>query len=161
MKLEWLIVADAAQIADGKLYLLGGGWTVLTVNTGFPVVKPLAVAVAFSVPWEETNQRQKVEIEIADEDGQTLARLDGAVEVGRPPGIPHGQDQRVQVPLEALLQFPRPGTYVVMVRIDGEEVGRTTFNVIPGPGLAHRPPPGQPPSGPPWPFGTPPPGLSD
>src|SRR5688500_1930861 len=36
MEVEWLILADSAQVIGGKLFLLGGGWDVLTVNTSFP-----------------------------------------------------------------------------------------------------------------------------
>jgi hypothetical protein len=131
--LEWLILADSAQVVDNKLYLLGGGWDVLTVTTGFPIHKHLAVAAAFRIPWTETNQRHTVEIEIADEDGATLARVTGQLEIGRPVGIPVGHSQRFQLPMEALLTFAHPGTYVVTARIAGGKAGRTTFNVVPAP----------------------------
>ena len=130
MELEWLILADAAQVADGKLYLLGGGWDVLNVTTGFPMQKHLAVAAAFRIPWNETNQRHVVEMEIADEDGHTLAQVGGQLEVGRPPGLPIGAPQRFQLPMEALLTFEHPGTYVIVARIDGEEAGRVRFNIV-------------------------------
>ena len=31
--IEWLILADAAEVVGGKLYLMGGGWDRLTVNS--------------------------------------------------------------------------------------------------------------------------------
>ena len=34
MEVEWLILADSAQVIGNKLYLLGGGWDQLAVNTG-------------------------------------------------------------------------------------------------------------------------------
>ena len=83
MRVEWLILADYAEIVGGKLYLMGGGWNVLTVNTGFPLPgRPLGLAAAFSVPWNETNQRQNVEIEIQTEDGQSVGRVNAQFEVG-------------------------------------------------------------------------------
>ncbi|HEV8633688.1 MAG TPA: hypothetical protein VG370_05525 [Chloroflexota bacterium] len=89
MEVEWLILADAAQVLGGKLFLLGGGWDVLTVNSAFPLQQRCAVAVALRVPWNETNQRHQVEIEIEDEDGQhELFSVGAEVEVGRRPGIP-------------------------------------------------------------------------
>ncbi len=130
MQLEWLILADGAQVADGKLYLLGGGWDVLGVTTGFPMQKHLAVAASFRVPWNETNQRHGIEIEIADEDGHQLARVDGQIEVGRPAGIPLGHPQRYQLTVEAVLSFEHAGTYVIIGRIGGTEAGRVPFNVV-------------------------------
>lgn len=133
MLVEWLILADAAQVVGGKLYLLGGGWDILTVNAGFPVEQRCAVAAAFKVGWNETNQPHDVTIEIADEDGRTLLTVGAQLEAGRPPGIPPGQDQRAQLALDVTLRFQTPGTYVVTARIAGEEGCRVPFRVVEGP----------------------------
>jgi len=91
MKIEWLILADAAQVVGGKLYLLGGGWDRLTVNKPFPVQQHCALALSIAVPWNETNQRHSFEVEIVAEDSATeqpksLMKMGGQFEVGRPPG---------------------------------------------------------------------------
>lgn len=146
MRIEWLILADAAQIAQGKLYLLGAGWDMLHVNTDFPVQQHLAVAVAFRVPWNETNQRHAVEVEIQDQDGHQLFRAGGEIEVGRPPGFPAGQDQRAQIALDMTLSFEQPGGYVVVAHIQDQE-SRVPFNVVPGPLLQERQHQGRSPQG--------------
>jgi hypothetical protein len=133
MRVEWLILADHAEIVGGKLYLMGGGWDVLTVNTGFPLTRPVGLAAAFSVPWNETNQRQNVEIEIQTEDGQSVGKVSAQFEVGRPAGIKSGQDQRLQVAATVPLNLPAPGTYVIVARVEGEEQARVPFNVVAGP----------------------------
>jgi hypothetical protein len=135
VKLEWLILADHAEVLGGKLYLMGGGWDVFTAGA-FPAPKHAAIAVAFQVPWNETNQRHNVEIEIADQDGRSIAKMGGQLEVGRPAGIALGQAQRVPLVVEANLLFEKPGTYVVTASIEGEEAGRVSFNVIAAPGTA-------------------------
>lgn len=136
MQVEWLILADAAQIAGGKLFLLGGGWDVLHVNTAFPVRQRCAVAAAFRVPWNETNQPHSIEIEVLDEDGRSLLKSGGQIEVGRPPGLPPGLDQRAQLALDFELVFERPGTYVLVARVEDEEGQRVPFRVVAGPRLA-------------------------
>lgn len=139
MQVEWLILADAAQVVGGKLYLMGGGWDVLNVNSGFPLSQHCAVAAAFKVPWTETNQRHDIEIEITDEDGRlSLFKVAGELEVGRPPGIPPGQDQRSQLAIDLDLRLERPGTYVIIARVAGEEGARALFRVVPGPALLMR-----------------------
>ena len=132
MKVEWLILADAAQVVGNKLYLLGGGWDVLTVNTAFPVSHRCAVAASFKVPWTERDRQHTFEIEIATEDGATLATVNGQFEVGRPQGIPEGQDQRWQLAADLALTFANAGTYVIVARIGGEEDARVPFTVVPG-----------------------------
>jgi hypothetical protein len=130
MDVEWLILADAAQVINGKLYLLGGGWTTLTV-AGFPAQHRCALAAAFAVPWTETSRAHAVELEVVTEDGQTLATVNGRFEVGRPPGILPGQPQRLQFAAEMVLAFEAPGVFVVIARADGEERRRVQFNVAP------------------------------
>jgi hypothetical protein len=128
-------LADSAQVVGGKLYLLGGGWDMLTVNTGFPVPHQMAVAVAFRVPYSETNRPFDVEIEIQDADGRPLVQVQGKSEVGRPPGIPQGHPQRTQIAANMGLQFEKAGTYVIVARVDGQDKQRVPFNIIAGPAL--------------------------
>jgi hypothetical protein len=138
MKAEWLILADAAQIVGGKLYLLGGGWDVLTVSTDFPVAQRCAVAASFTIPWNETNQRHNVEIAIASEDGTEIAKISGQLEVGRPAGTPLGTDQRAQFAAELGLEFKEPGSFAIIARVEGQDEARTTFRVLAGPTLQKR-----------------------
>ena len=141
MEIEWLILADAAQVVDGKLYLLGGGWDRLTINTGFPVQNTIAVAMSFTVPWLETNQQHHIQLEITDQDHtKVLATLEAGLEVGRPPGIEHGTEQRSQLAAAFPLTIERPGVYEINVQIkDSDSPGkRAILTVVPGPLLAMR-----------------------
>ncbi len=114
VEVEWLILADSSQVVGNKLYLLGGGWDVLTVNSGFPLDQRCAVALAVKIPWNETNRKHTFEVEVLAEDPVTeqpksMLKVGGQFEVGRPPGIPLGQDQRVQIALETNLRIEAPG----------------------------------------------------
>lgn len=130
MRVEWLILADAAQVVGGKLYLLGGAWDTLNVAQAFPVQQRLAVAVSFRIPWNETNQRHNIEIEILTEDGKQVAKIDGQVEVGRPPGIPVGSDQRAQIAADIGIQFDQPGSFSIIASIEGQKDAETSFRVL-------------------------------
>jgi hypothetical protein len=90
-----MLLADSAQAVGGKLYILGGGWSV----TG-PAPMPSAIAIKFEVPWEAANRKHKVRIELLDSDGQPVMvpgpeqpqamLIQADLEVGRPPGISPG-----------------------------------------------------------------------
>lgn len=133
MEVEWIILADAAEVINNKLYLIGGGWDSLTMNSPLPLHYPCAIAVSFKVPWNETNQRHAIEIVIADQDGAQLAVVEGQIEVGRPPGIPLGQAQRVQMAMRMMLPLTQLGTNVIIVRIEGVDARKIEFNVVAGP----------------------------
>ena len=138
MDLEWLILADFAQIVGGKLYLQGGGWDRLTVNSGFPVRQNLGIAASISVPWNETNQPGHFNIEIQTEDGAVLAGFGGEFKVGRPADHPPGQIQRAQVAANLTLELKEPGTYVILAKLEEQELARIPFFVVPGPMLAMK-----------------------
>lgn len=137
MDIEWLILADGAQVVNGKLYLLGGGWESVTVNADFPVHQRCALAAAFRVPWIETNQPINIEIEIVQEDGreheEPLLRIAGPIEVGRPAGFPGGGSQRAQLAVEMELTFSQPGTYAIVGCVEGQELKRVPFIVVANP----------------------------
>lgn len=138
MEVEWLILADAAQVVGAKLYLLGGGWDRLTVNRAFPVDQKCALALSIIVPWNETNQKHSFEVEIISEDNVTeepksLVKVGGQFEVGRPTGIRQGQEQRFQLAIDMILKIETAGTKTVIARIEGQVMRRLDFTVIPGP----------------------------
>lgn len=138
MEVEWLIIGDFAQMVENKLYLQGGGWDKLTVNTGFPVTHLTGIAASFRVPWNETNQEHHVEIEILTDDGDSIGKLGGTFSVGRPPDLRPGQDQRNQIAGNIPLNLPKPGMYAIVARIEDQEAARTHFNVVTGPFLTAK-----------------------
>ena len=62
-----MLLADSAQVADGKLYILGGGWSV----TG-PEPVPSAVAIKVAVDWHEFNSPHHWELILEDADGKLV-----------------------------------------------------------------------------------------
>ena len=62
-----IMLADAAQAIDNKLYVLGGGWSI----TG-PDPTPSALAIALKVPWDEANRRHDLRVELVDSDGDPI-----------------------------------------------------------------------------------------
>lgn len=135
-RVEYVILADSATVADGKLYIHGGGWGAIAAHQ-FPVAhKSFGVAFATRVGWNETNQPLDLSLDVVDQDAKSIlpsgaALSCGTLRVGRPPQIVAGTDQTVPgvVTLEGLT-FPAGGTYAVVLSINGAEAARSTFQVI-------------------------------
>ena len=97
-----MMLADFAQSINGKLYIMGGGWSV----TG-PQPCPSAIAVKIGVPWNDTNRRHELKIELLDGDyhpvlvptptGNAPLVIGANFEVGRPPGMAAGS--AIDVPM--------------------------------------------------------------
>jgi hypothetical protein len=64
------MLADAATLAEGKLYIQGGGWTSI-IAPQMPAVHPaLAIVLVFRLDWHEGNEDLVFDIELVDEDGK-------------------------------------------------------------------------------------------
>lgn len=125
------MLADAAQIVNGKLYVLGGGWDTLVVSGPFPVNRPCGLAIAFRIPEQGSTQRKTARIQVIDQEGtSTIATSDIQFQSSRPIGDDGVLPQRVQLAAGLNLSFPKAGTYVVTVSVEGVEVGRTRFRVV-------------------------------
>ncbi|OGR87776.1 MAG: hypothetical protein A3A86_05285 [Elusimicrobia bacterium RIFCSPLOWO2_01_FULL_60_11] len=112
-----MMLADFAQAIGGKLYIMGGGWSV----TG-PAPCPSAIAVKIEVPWNLTNQKHRLRVDLLDGDfhpvlvptpqGEAPMFIEGNFEVGRPAGLLAGTPMDVAlafnippIPLEAGKRF--------------------------------------------------------
>src|SRR3989442_625672 len=62
-----MMLADAAQAVNGKLYIMGGGWSVMG-----PEPTPYAIALKVEVPWDETNKRHTLVLRLLDDDGRPV-----------------------------------------------------------------------------------------
>jgi hypothetical protein len=135
IEVDYLMLADAATVAEGKHYIHGAGWDIIGA-AAFPVTRPITVAVLLRVPWNDTNQQQTLELNVLNADGVSIlpdppGPLRGPIIVGRPPHVPAGQ--AVLVPLVFSLVgvcFDQPGTYVVVMRVDGIEAKRFPFHLV-------------------------------
>ena len=131
MEIEFLIMADATEAVNNKLYMMGGGWD-RWHSPSYPAPIRLGIAVGLLVPWDETNEKHPVRLAIVDADGKPIVPDIGAqVEVGRPPGITAGSTQRALLAINAGFPIPKPGRYEVRVVAgqDGME-RRVTFEAV-------------------------------
>ncbi len=130
-----VLLCDSAQVADGKLYVLGGGWTICG-----PGAFQHALAIKVEVPWNEANRRHSLEAVLMDEDARPVRignppveiKFQGTFEVGRPPGLPAGTplDFPVAVNL-APVELPPGAAYFWTISIDGRELRRARFHTRP------------------------------
>jgi hypothetical protein len=122
-----LILCDAAQAdpATGKVHMLGAGWS----RTSTPA--PHAVAVLVKVPWDRSNQKLHLTLELHDADGNVVAFdtpggrqpvvAEGDVEVGRPVGLAPGSPLDASFALNVAPLPLAPGRYNWHLSIAEEE----------------------------------------
>jgi hypothetical protein len=121
-----MLLCDSAQVADGKLYILGGGWSV----TG-PQPVPSAVAIKLEVDWHELSRPHHWELFLEDADGGSVMietpdgsqaiEMRGDFMVGQPAGVPEGSP--VDVPMAVNLgplQLAPASRYTWRFTVDGD-----------------------------------------
>ncbi len=130
LEVDFLILADAAQVQNEKLFMLGGGWTFVRAQT-FPAVHPMSVALGVLVPWMQTNQRHKFRLEVRNEDTKAVVvTAEGEFEQGRPPGIPPGMTQRVTMAFNFALQIEAPAQFVAEVSVNEQLLKSRGFRAV-------------------------------
>jgi hypothetical protein len=108
MDIDYALIADHADIVGGKLYLMGGGWDTFSAAT-LPAQVRLAVVVGVRIGWDETNRPVPVIVTVEDDDGATLVRIEGQVNVGRPPTLPPGATQLAQMAANVPVNIAKAG----------------------------------------------------
>jgi hypothetical protein len=124
--IDFALIADHAELVNGKLYLMGGGWD--TYNAAAePIQFQPAIALGVRIGWEETNRNVPVRVAVEDDDGAELVRADGTLMVGRPPGLEAGATQLAQMTARLPLTLPRFGGYRVHVTVGTGETAVERF----------------------------------
>ena len=126
---DFLILADAAQVQGNKLYMLGGGWTFIWAKE-FPTQHQVAVTAGILVPWLDTNTRHEFRIELRAEDGTKFGEVRGQFEQGRPAGLPAGTTQRMMVATNLTIRVERAVEAVAELWLDGALAKSVPFHVV-------------------------------
>jgi hypothetical protein len=130
MELGFLLLTDASEAHDGKVFVLGGGWNALRFPE-VPAQWAFGIALGLDVAWDETNRRHEIEVAIEDPDGAGIADpFTVELEAGRPAGMPVGHEQRFVMSIGTSSTFSVWGPHAVVVRANGETLGRTRFYVM-------------------------------
>jgi hypothetical protein len=133
ISIPYMLLADGADAVGGKLYMLGGGWDrIMIPNLPSRAIKPFALALGITVPYSHTNRKFALTVELIDTDGAQIGdvlRVD--LETGRPPGLTPGASQNTPIGIATNPEFPGPGRFSFVARIDGAIKNSVSFEVLP------------------------------
>jgi hypothetical protein len=130
VELGFLILTDHSEAVNGKIYVIGGGWNMLRFAE-LPTEHAFGISFGIDVPWDQTNQRHTLRLELQGPDGERLGdEFSFEFETGRPPGSVPGQDQRIVLSLNASIGFENPGPHAVLMHDGEQEIGRSRFYVL-------------------------------
>jgi hypothetical protein len=133
-----MLLCDAAQEIGGKLYILGGGWTVRQVEPQ----ALMAIALKLAVGWNEANEPLDFELRLVTQDGHPVDPgegpivINGRAEVGRPPGVTPGTELDAALALTVGLPLGA-GSYRWEFDVNGQRLAQEPF-VVKAPPMGAR-----------------------
>lgn len=139
-----MLLADSAQVADGKLYVLGGGWSI----TG-PDPTPSAVAIKVAVDSYEFDHSHHWELFLEDADGRPVSfdtpegpqviEVRGDFSASAPMNVPAGTPVDVPIAVNfGPIPLEHAARYTWRMVIDGETLpgAVVSFTTRPAPAMA-------------------------
>lgn len=148
-----VLLCDFAEVSGGKMFITGAGISLLASASPEPPYQVnVCLAILVQIPWTETDVRHLLTIELVSEASGSQQRVmlsDQVVEDGDPadtgmipvvfsaarlPSMVDGDESTMPltVPLFGL-PLPQYGPYFFSVRIDGREMDRASFRLVPMP----------------------------
>jgi hypothetical protein len=130
MKIEYALLADAAQAVGGKIYVLGGGWNMFR-SPSFPAPVQLAIAIGLGFTFNEIGIKYPLNVVIADETGVPIVpEMKGQVETGQPAAdVPKTASVKIPVAININMSLPHAGTYGIVVTA-GTSTAQLSFEAI-------------------------------
>ncbi len=127
------MLADAAALADGKLYIHGGQWDTIRTHA-LPIRHPsLSIVVVVEVPYDEALAPHSVAVTL-EKDGMSEAswpRFGGQLQTGHAPNSARGASSFVSMPFMVTnLELPEPGRYEWVISLDGERASGLVMTVM-------------------------------
>ena len=115
-EVDYLLVADRAEVVNGKLYLMGGSWDRIQPPQ-FPHRMMLGIALGVRIPFAYTDDQHTVAIELLHDDTRMIG-FEAKLATGRPPGMA-GMDMLVPLAFNIPIAIPGEGQVTLRAAIDG------------------------------------------
>lgn len=148
-----VLLCDFAEVSGGKLFITGAGISLIaSSSTQSPYPINLCLAVLVQIPWNETDADHLLTIELVSEADGSQRRLmlsDQLPEQADPadrgmiavvftarrlPTMVDGEESMMPMSIPLFgLPLPDYGQYFFSVRIDGREMDRASFRLVPLP----------------------------
>jgi hypothetical protein len=131
MRLTVAMLADSAQVAGGKLFILGGAFDTINARAFPALVRGLSVVLVAEIEPADRDRDLPIAIRLLDEDGAALGvQSQGMMRVRAPASLPAGASSLVPLVVAFVgVRFPKAGGYVFIIEHEGRELSRIPFRV--------------------------------
>jgi uncharacterized protein DUF6941 len=116
LRVECVLLCDAATLREGLLNVLGGGIS-QTTHPSFPATAQFNVAVRFVLEDDEVEGEHELVVRLDDPDGDAVQQLRARFTAPRPGGWAL-DEAAVSLPIGLVADLPKEGLYRVQIELD-------------------------------------------
>lgn len=124
MQTDVFILADHAQVSEGKLYISGGGWSRLTVNR-VPYRKRVGLAIGLRIEPDEAGARHRFRVSM-ETPGDPTVLGEGEFQSA----VFQGPSQVFLIAIDTEVNLESAGAYELILSVNGDETNRIGFEVV-------------------------------
>ena len=129
-----LFLSNAAELREGMLFVLGGGWTRCWPAPGqqeYPYERPVSVSALIRIPWSKTNEQHAFQVRAVDGEMNNVSPVaDGQFSIGRPADLRPGMSQIVPISLTFPVKIESAGIFNVELSVDGRVIRSIAFEAL-------------------------------
>lgn len=124
MNVQFMFLANAAEVRDSLLYVIGGTWDNVYVKD-FPVA--IVGALVVRLRGDDLGGAHGLKVEVFPESGGPRQTIEGEFE-SKPKEGSWDPAAMLSIPLTGV-PILQAGFHVVALEVDGEQLGNVRFNV--------------------------------
>jgi hypothetical protein len=134
MQVDWMVLSNAAEVHDGLVSMIGGGWDTVTAGggpDGAAAVIRGNLVLRLLLQRMEAGVEHSLQVKVVDEDGRPVHEIEGHFEVEIAADLPEGWDQGFLASFDLTgMPLPHVGVYEIAVTVDGEFLRAIPFRVL-------------------------------
>jgi hypothetical protein len=124
-RVDFLLLADRAEVLNGKFYIMGGGWDFIRV-TSRNQINPGAVALSVGMPPSAMAEEHDLKVSIVDAEDVAIAKMGARFSANAQPA-PDRSWHHVRIAFQMAFVIQRSGTYKLRAIID--DLTETTHEI--------------------------------
>lgn len=132
MRVDTALLCDAVTVREGLLHILGGGINRIN-RPQYPAPLGAALALRILLHRTELDRQHSLEVVLAGEDGQMIAKVDAQFQVPRDKVVDLRPNEEVSVNVPIGIQgllIPREGAYAFDLLIDNTHAASIPFHAV-------------------------------
>jgi hypothetical protein len=130
LQLDYAVLCDYVRAEGGVAHVIAAGIDTI-YRPEIPTVANLGLLARFTFTDDDLGQEHQVELQLADQEGQEVARITGSPALQPVPGLPKGWPYGGIIALNFGVPFPHHGPYRLTILLDGNPAKTINLRVAP------------------------------